>query len=166
MKMWLASKYDLPLMSAIMSSDPKHVASAIGDRRDPSIVFHDLYLAVGPIQTGTCATDQQRPHSVPACEEVIDQATAHTWPLRWQYPPYLHAMPANSHTRSRRPFFSGVFPFSVSKGPVGRRCGNVQEKINDKLNYPDQYFVGLVPGQRSAKDRANSSAPSIWRSDD
>lgn len=94
------------------------------------------------------------------------QATAHTWPLRWQYPPYLHAIPANSHTRSRRPFFSGVFPFSVSKGPVGRRCGNVQEKINGKLNYPDQYFVGLAPGQRPAKDRANSSAPSIWRSDD
>jgi hypothetical protein len=153
-------------MPAIMSSDPKHVGSAIGDRPDLSIVFHDLYLAVGPIQECAPQTNSGRlPYQLRRSSRLY-QATAHTWPLRWQYPPCLHAIPANSHTRSRCPFFSGVFPFSVSKGPVGRRCGNVQETINDKLNYPDQYFVGLVPGQRSAKDRANSSAPSIWRSDD
>ena len=53
-------------------------------------------------------------------------------------------MPANSHTRSRRPFSSEIFSFSVSKGPVDRRCGSMQEKINGKLNYLDQYFVGLA----------------------
>jgi hypothetical protein len=152
-------------MPAIMSGDPKHVGSAIGDRRDAQHrVSRSLF--------GRRSNPDRYVHHRPTAAVVRAslrrsnkpyQATAHTWPLRWQYPPYLRAMPANSHTKSRRPFFSGVFPFSVSKGPVGRRCGNVQEKINGKLNYPDQYFVGLVPGQRP--DRANSSAPSIWRSD-
>jgi hypothetical protein len=72
-------------------------------------------------------------------------------------------MPANSHTRSRQLFFSEIFSFSVSKGPVDRRCGNVQEKINGKLNYPDQHFMDLVLEQRLAKGRAISSAPSIQR---
>ena len=36
-------------------------------------------------------------------------------------------MPANSHTRSRYPFFSEVFSFSISKGPVDKRCGSMQE---------------------------------------
>ena len=30
----------------------------------------------------------------------------------------------------------------------------MQENINGKLNYLGQYFVGLLPGQRLAKDRA------------
>jgi hypothetical protein len=42
----------------------------------------------------------------------------------------------------------------------------MQENINGKLNYLGQYFVALPPGQRLAKDRANSSVPSIQRSDD
>ena len=42
----------------------------------------------------------------------------------------------------------------------------MQEKINGKLNYLDQYFVGLLLGQRLAKDCAISSVPSIRRSDD
>ena len=42
----------------------------------------------------------------------------------------------------------------------------MREKINGKLNYLDQYFVGLLLGQRLAKDRAISSVPSIRRSDD
>ena len=82
------------------------------------------------------------------------------------HPSYLHSMPAKSHTRSRHLFFSEVFSFSISKGPVDKRCGSMREKINGKLNYLDQYFVGLVLGQRLAKDRAISSVPSIRRSDD
>ena len=42
----------------------------------------------------------------------------------------------------------------------------MREKINGKLNYLDQYFVGLLLGQRLAKDRAISTAPSIRRSAD
>ena len=75
-------------------------------------------------------------------------------------------MPANSHIRSRYPFLSELFSFSVSKGPVDKGCGSVEEKINGKLNYLDQYFVGLLLGQRLAKDRAIPSVPSIRRSDD
>jgi hypothetical protein len=40
----------------------------------------------------------------------------------------------------------------------------MQENINGKLNYLGPYFVGLLPEQRLAKDRAISS--SILRSDD
>jgi hypothetical protein len=42
----------------------------------------------------------------------------------------------------------------------------MQEKINGKLNYLDQYFVGLLLGQRLTKERAIPSEPSIRRSDD
>ena len=36
----------------------------------------------------------------------------------------------------------------------------MREKI--KLNYLDQYFVGLLLGQRLAKDPAISLLPSTW----
>ena len=73
-------------------------------------------------------------------------------------------MPADSPTRSRYPFFSKVFSFSISIGPIDKRCGSMQENINGKLNYLGPYFVGLLPEQRLAKDLAISS--SIRRSDD
>jgi hypothetical protein len=38
----------------------------------------------------------------------------------------------------------------------------MQETINYKLNYPDQYFVDLLPGQRLANDHAISLVPSAW----
>jgi hypothetical protein len=42
----------------------------------------------------------------------------------------------------------------------------MQEEVSSKLNYLGQYFVGLVLGQRLARDRAISSVPLIWRPDD
>ena len=82
------------------------------------------------------------------------------------HPSYLHSMPANSHTRSRHPFFSEVFSFSISIGPIDKRCGSMQEKINGNLNCLGQYFVGLLLGPRLGKDGAISTAPSIRRSAD
>jgi len=38
----------------------------------------------------------------------------------------------------------------------------MQETINCKLNYLDQYFVDLLPGRRLAKDPAISLLPSTW----
>jgi hypothetical protein len=42
----------------------------------------------------------------------------------------------------------------------------MQEKINGKVNYLGQGLLGVLPGQRLAKDRAVTSVPSIRRSDD
>jgi len=42
----------------------------------------------------------------------------------------------------------------------------MQENINDKQSYQGEYFVGLLLGQRLAKDRALSSVPAIRQSED
>jgi hypothetical protein len=55
--------YGLPLMSAIISGDPKRVGSAIGDPRDAQrscIVLHDPHLAVGAIQTVRALPNHQQ----------------------------------------------------------------------------------------------------------
>jgi hypothetical protein len=152
-------------MPAIISRDPKRVGSGIGDPRQAqrSWALHDLHLAAGVIQTV-----RARPLFVPACERSIRlcQATAHTRLLRAHHPSYFHSMFANFHTRSRYPFSSDVFSFSISKHPVDKRCGSMQDNTNGKLNYLGQYFVDLLLGQRPAKDFAISSVPSIRRSDD
>jgi hypothetical protein len=63
-------------------------------------------------------------------------------------------MLANSRTRSRHFFFSEAFSFSVSKGPVDKGNESMQEEANGELNYPGEYFVGLVLGQRPVRNRA------------
>jgi len=63
-------------------------------------------------------------------------------------------MLANSRTRSRQFFFPETFSFSVSRGPADTGNGSMQEEASGKLNYPGDYFVGLVPGQRPLRNRA------------
>jgi hypothetical protein len=60
--------YGLPLMPAIISGDPKHVGSAIGEPRDARrscIVLHDRHLAVGAIQTVRALPNQQQRDHLP-----------------------------------------------------------------------------------------------------
>jgi hypothetical protein len=168
----LTPHFGLPVMPAIISGDPKRAGSAMGNPQDAQrscIVLHDPHLAVGAIQMlRALPNQQQRGH--PSCQlakEVRGFAKRlHTRDTANASPSYLHAMPANSHTRSRYPLFSEVFSFSISIGPIDKRCGSMQEKINGKLNCLGQYFVGLLLGPRLAKDRAISLAPSIRSSAD
>ena len=165
--------YGLPLMPAIISGDPKHVGSAIGDPRDAQrscIVLHDPHLAVGAIQTVRALPNQQQRGHLPCqlAKEVLGFAKRlHTrgYCDRITRPICTLCLPIPTPDLGT-PFSLKSSRFPYRKARSTKRCGSMQEKINGKLNYLDQYFVGLLLGQRLTKDRAISSAPSIRRSDD
>jgi hypothetical protein len=125
------------------------------------LAFHNLHCARRWKPDGPCAGH----FLYQLAKEALGFAkTAHTRLLRAHHPSYLHSMVTNSHTRSRCAFICDVFSFSISKEPVEKRCGSMQDNINCKLDCLGQYFPGLVLGPRPAKARAISSVPSISRS--
>jgi hypothetical protein len=154
--------YSLPLMPAIRSL----LGAPLVTHETASVPARSpLGRRCNPDGPRTAKPTAARSSFVPACEKVLGFAKRYTHETTVSASPVLFALSAcRFPTRSRYPFFSKVFSFSISKGPVDKRCGSMQENINGKLNYLGQYFVGLLPGQRLAKDRAISS--SIRRSDD
>jgi hypothetical protein len=151
----------------------KQVGSAIGDPRDAQrscIVLHDPHLAVGAIQTDRALPKQQhRRH--PSCQ------------LAKEVPGFAKRLHRRRYSdRISRPICTLCLPipppdlgtpfspkssrFPYRKARSIKRCGNMQETINCKLNYLDQCFVDLLPGQRLAKDPAISLVPSTWSADD
>jgi hypothetical protein len=156
---------------AIISRGPKHVGSAIGDPRDAKrcrFVLHDPDLAVGAIQTVRALPNLQQRVAIFRASlrrsTRLCRATAHT-KLLCICPICTPCLPIPTPDLGSSLFLKSS-RFSVSKRPVYKRCGSMQENIDGKLNYLDQYFVGLLLGQRLTKDRAIPSAPSIRRSDD
>jgi hypothetical protein len=75
-------------------------------------------------------------------------------------------MLANSHTRSQHLFFSEIFSFSVSKEPVDRGIGSMQDEINSKLNYLGQSFVVLVLLRAASCKKSSHFVGAIRRLDD
>ncbi len=164
----LTPHFGLPVMPAIISGDPKRAGSAMGNQQDAQrscIELHDPHRRCNPDAPCTAKPTAARSSLVPACERSTPSDYTHETTVSAS-PSYLHAMPANSNTRSRYPLYSEVFSFSISIGPIDKRCGSMQEKNNGKLNCLGQYFVGVLLGPRPAKDRAISTAPSIRRSAD
>jgi hypothetical protein len=157
--------YGLPLM--YLRSSPA-VRSMLGAPlvTHETPVLHDPDLAVGAIQTVRALPNlQQRAAIFRASLQRstrLCRATAHT-KLLCICPICTPCLPIPTPDLGSSLFLKSS-RFSVSKGPVYKRCGSMQENIDGKLNYLDQYFVGLLLGQRLTKDRAIPSAPSIRRS--
>jgi hypothetical protein len=85
-------------------------------------VLRDPHCAVDTTQTVRVLPDQQQRAAIfPPCEQAFSRLCQRDCThelLGSHHPSYLHSMPADSRTRSRRPFFSEAFSFSISKGPV------------------------------------------------